>query len=151
MPSLLADTNVLLRSVDAVSPLCGIARSAIATLLTRGDQIYLTPQNLIEFWAVVTRPADVNGLGWTVGRAYDEVASLRARFPLLQDTPQIFPKWLELVTNYRLAGKRVHDARLVAVMAAHDVMHLLTFDAVHFVAFANVVVLNPVQLAGGGN
>src|SRR5688572_18946286 len=151
MASCLADTNVLLRSVDPASPLCSVARNAIAGLLKQGDQVHFTAQNLVEFWAVVTRPLEVNGLGWDIERARGEVASVRARFPLLEETPDIFPKWLELVTTYRLAGKGVHDARLVAGMAAHHVVNLLTFDEGHFSPFANVVLVNPTRVADENN
>lgn len=149
MPSFLADTNVLLRSVDPLSPQHRAASQAIGHTLSRGNQVYLTAQNLVEFWAVVTRPIAANGLGWTVERAATEVATLRSQFPLLLETPDIFPQWLELVKNHHLAGKRVHDARLAAVMLVHGVTHLLTFNDDHFRIFPDLVVINPSRLVPG--
>ncbi len=139
----LADTNILLRSVDPLSQLHHTASEAIALLLGKGEQVCLAPQNLVEFWAVVTRPVAANGLGWEIDRAVREVESLRAQFPLLEETRDVFPKWLELVSRHRLAGKRVHDARLIAVMHAQGVKRLVTFDEEHFRCFTDITLLSP--------
>ena len=147
MPSFLVDTNVWLRSVDALSAQHQPACRAIAGILAQGDNIFLAPQNLIEFWAVVTRPVGANGLGWTIERVGQEVASLRAQFPLLSESDEIFRQWLELVTKHRLAGKRVHDARLAAIMAVHSITRLLTFDHEHFMAFSHITIVRPDMFA----
>jgi len=148
MASYLADTNLLLRIADPASQQHRIATDALAQLLARDDEVYLTPQNFIEFWAVATRPLEANGFGWTSGRTANEVTGLQARFPLLPDSPEVFTRWLELVKELPLRGKRVHDARLVAVLQAHAVEHLITFNASDFAAFSSVVSLvDPRSLA----
>jgi len=83
-------------------------------LFSQNDEVFLTPQNLIEFWAVATRPVAANGFGWNSERTAREVAELQERFPLLPDSPDIFTRWLGLVKELRVHGKRVHDARLAA-------------------------------------
>jgi predicted nucleic acid-binding protein len=52
----LADTNVLLRSLYPEHPQCAAAERALGTLRERGVRLCIAPQNLIEFWAVATRP-----------------------------------------------------------------------------------------------
>jgi predicted nucleic acid-binding protein len=146
MASYLADTNLLLRLADPASPQHSIATRALAQLLGRGDEVYLTPQNFIEFWAVATRPLQANGLGWSTERTAQEVTELQARFPLLADSPDIFIRWLELVKQLPIHGKRVHDARLVAVLQAHGVEHLITFNASDFGAFASLSLIDPYSL-----
>ncbi|NOS70094.1 MAG: PIN domain-containing protein [Verrucomicrobia bacterium] len=141
MATYLADTNLLLRLADPASPQHPIATQALAGLLARSDEVYLTPQNFIEFWAVATRPVNANGFGWTSERTAKEVAELQERFPLLPDSPEIFTRWQELVKQLPIHGKRVHDARLVAVSQAHAMEHLITFNTSDFVAFGSVVSL----------
>ena len=68
MASYLSDTNLLLRMADPTSEQHAIATQALVRLLGRGDEIYLTPQNFIEFWAAATRPVGANGFGWTSER-----------------------------------------------------------------------------------
>ena len=116
MATYLADTNLLLRLADAASSQHRIAADALAGLIGRGHEVYLTPQNFIEFWAVATRPVEANGFGWTSERTAKEVTDLQARFPLLPDSAEIFARWLELVKRLPVQGKRVHDARLVAAL-----------------------------------
>ena len=43
-------------------------------------------------------------------------------------------------------GKRAHDLRLVAVIDAHSVSHVLTFDAKGFSPVADDVVVHPSQV-----
>jgi predicted nucleic acid-binding protein len=124
MTNYLLDTNILLRSSDADSPFQNIADLAVGKLLTRKDQPYITSQNIIEFWVVATRPKTVNGLGWTIQQTYGEIEQILNQFAWLEETAEIFPHWLNLVQTYQLKGKRVHDARLVAVMLTHGISHL---------------------------
>ena len=147
MASYLADTNLLLRMADPASSQHPIATKALARLFSQGDEVFLTPQNFIEFWAVATRPVEANGFGWNSERTTKEVADLQKRFPLLADTPDIFTRWLELVKQLPVHGKRVHDARLVAVLQAHAVEYLVTFNTSDFAAFPTLSLVDPYSLA----
>ena len=147
MTDYLLDTNVLLRMSDSTSPVYLLARRATAGLLRRRDRIFVTSQNIIEFWVVATRPLTVNGLGWSVTQTYAEVEQILNQFPRLEETPQIFPHWANLVTTYQLQGKRVHDARLVAVMLVHGVTHLLTFNPGDFNNIGEIEVIHPHWIA----
>lgn len=64
--SYLVDTNILLRSADPSHPIFSIAINAMDVLLSQGENMYITPQNLIEFWNVATRPQEKNGLGYSI-------------------------------------------------------------------------------------
>ena len=75
--------------------------------------------------------------------AVNETRRLEAVFPLLPDPPTICPLWKDLVEHYKIIGKQVHDARLVAVMLAHGVTNLLTFNVTHFTRFSEITVLDP--------
>jgi predicted nucleic acid-binding protein len=146
MGSYLADTNLLLRLADPDSEQHAVATQALARLLGKGDEVYLTPQNFIEFWAVATRPVEVNGFGWTSEQTAKEVADLQERFAMLPDSPEVFTHWLNLVQQRPIHGKRVHDARLVAVLQAHAVEHLITFNTADFAAFSFLSLIDPHQL-----
>ncbi len=76
--SFLVDTNVLLRSAEPSHPMYTDAVNATSILLERGEELYIVPQNLIEFWNVYTRPVERNGLGHTAAEAYTEVNRLMA-------------------------------------------------------------------------
>ena len=113
----------------------------------RGEVLNVTPQLLIEFRNVATRPVTANGLGLSAVDTEAQAATFEARFPLLAETPDIYPAWKALVNALGVVGKQVHDARLVAVCHVHAVTHLLTFNIPHFVRLAKfgpgVMVVDP--------
>jgi predicted nucleic acid-binding protein len=139
----LEDTNLLLRGAEPAHPMYPVAVHAIATLLDRGDEVVLVPQNLFEFWVVVTRPRDRNGLGMTVAQAEAELSRLEIQLPLLPDSPSLYQEWRRLVTTYGVRGARAHDARLVAAMLTHGITHILTFNVDDFRQFREITVVHP--------
>lgn len=146
MTRYLLDTNVVLRFCNPSDVQHQLATEAISRLLAQADECLLTAQVLIELWVVATRPVEVNGLGWTVEQTRDTINQLLNRFPLLEETSQIFPNWLDLVTISKVMGKRTHDARIVAVMLAHGVTHLLTFNPSDFVVTPSITIVRPQEL-----
>lgn len=142
----LVDTNVLLRSASKDSPQHAAAVDAVSILRTRGEVLVLAPQILIEFWVVASRPTDVNGLDWPIEQVEQEVRKLLTQFPLLPNTPAVFPNWLQLASEFRIVGKRAHDAHLVAWMTTHGVTHLLTFNVSDFQGYP-VAAISPDELS----
>jgi predicted nucleic acid-binding protein len=135
MPTYLIDTNVLLRSVNDASAEHPSAVGAIASLLEKGHELFLAPQVLVEFWAVATRPADANGFDWSLNKVRDEIDRLLDQFSLLPEIPTVFGEWLRLVTERKVIGKKVHDARLAALLSTHGIANLLTFNTSDFKNF----------------
>ena len=94
--------------------------------------MYFSLQNISEFWNVVTRPAAVNGLGFSPQFALNEVAKIEQVLTLLPDVPAVYGEWKRLVSTYGVSGAKVHDARLVALMNVHGLRRLLTFNTADF-------------------
>lgn len=142
----LLDTNILLRLSATQAPEHADVVRAVTSLLSRGDEPVISAQVLIELWVVATRPANVNGFGWTPAVTHRAITSFRAQFTLLEDTPAIFAHWLALVVASSVEGKRAHDARLAATMLAHGVSTLLTLNPRDFGGFPGVTTLHPRDL-----
>jgi predicted nucleic acid-binding protein len=144
MARYLLDTNVLLRVLQPESEQHGEATSAIAGLLSREDELCITPQVVAEFWCAATRPVGAtNGLGIEPSFLSTYVSGLLADFDMLEDDKSIFPSWLQLVSSHSVRGKKVHDARLVAVMQSHGVKNLLTFNVDDFDGFGEIQAVHP--------
>ena len=141
--STLLDTNVLTRLLQPDHPHHAHARDAVKLLLDRGEDLYIVPQNVYEFWVVATRPAGENGFGMPAAQARDELAQLKRLFTLLRDERGILQQWERLVVDHDVKGKTAHDARLVAAMERHGVRRLLTFNADHFARFRGITVVTP--------
>jgi predicted nucleic acid-binding protein len=115
--SYLVDTNVLLRLAQPKNPHRRDAEKVLRILWRQRESLVIIPQNLIEFWAVATRPAAYNGLGLSIEVSSIELGNLQEMFTVLPDTPDIFAEWERIVLRYRVSGKQAHDARLVAAMS----------------------------------
>ena len=123
------------------------AAQSVSILRSRRVELQITTQNLIEFWAVCTRPVANNGLGLTIVQAEAEVISLREVFAFLPDIPEILTEWERIVTRYQVIGKQAHDAHLVAAMLAHGLTHLLTFNHRDFKRFTEITVVTPQNIS----
>jgi predicted nucleic acid-binding protein len=145
--AILIDTSVLGRLANRADVFHAVAKAAIAELHRRSEVLQITPQSLVEFRNFATRPVTANGLGLVASAAEGLAATFEASFPLLQETPDIYPAWKALVQALGVVGKQVHDARLLAICHVHSVTHLLTFNVSHFIRMAafgpGVVVVDP--------
>lgn len=148
--AMLIDTSVLGRLANRADLAYPVATAAIAELHRRGEVLHITPQNLVEFRNFATRPVSANGLGLAASAAEGLAATFEAAFPLLHETPDIYPAWKNIVGGLGVVGKQVHDARLVAVCHVYGVTHLLTFNVTHFARLAafgpGVVVVDPASV-----
>lgn len=143
MAKYLLDTNIVLRFSNPSDMQHAQVVEAVAVLLEQDDDCYLSPQILIEMWVVATRPTDVNGLGWSAAYTRKIIDDLLERFPLADETPQIFLDWLDLVTQNEIKGKRTHDARVVALMRSAKIDHILTLNPSDFSGVTGITVVLP--------
>jgi predicted nucleic acid-binding protein len=141
--SVLVDTNVLLRLAQPNHRQYPAASDGITRVRLAGETLYVTPQNIAEFWAAATRPVGAtNGLGLTAAAVAAEIATIERLFELAADDPEIYPIWKGLVITHRVLGTQVYDARLVAAMLAHGIDRILTFNVADFSRYG-VTVLHP--------
>ena len=139
----LADTNILLRLVDSQSSHHAEAENAVDKLLKLGDTLFITLQNVSEFWNVCTRPLDKNGLGFSISETEAELSKIEQVFDLLPDTLEVYRNWRELVVKHSVSGIQVHDAKIVAAMKAHNIQNLLTFNAKDFKRYTDIKAVEP--------
>ena len=145
MSRFLIDTNIWTRRLQSDHKHFQAAKEALQTLITGGDDLFVTPQVLIELCGFLTRPFIVRdaqgndvsgGLGLTIAQALSEVTTIETICELLPDTPSVWMEWKRLVLLYPPQGKAVHDARHAAAMKAHDLSHILTFNIKDFNRYA---------------
>ncbi|MGI8789040.1 MAG: type II toxin-antitoxin system VapC family toxin [Pyrinomonadaceae bacterium] len=139
----LIDTNILLRLVEMAHSQHAEARKAVDRLLAQGFTLCILLQNVSEFWNVCTRPLDKNGLGFSIAQTDAELENLEKVFDILPDTADVYKNWRELVVNYSVSGVKVHDAKIVAAMKAHNIQFVLTFNARDFKRYANIKAVEP--------
>jgi predicted nucleic acid-binding protein len=122
------DTNVLVRAADPVDPAHRTAIEGLIRLRHAGTALWVAAQNVIEFWSVVTRPVSSNGLGWPIDAAMAERRRIERLYRLVPDEPGIYERWRGLVDEYRVGGRQVFAARLVAIMLIAEIDGIVTFN-----------------------
>ncbi len=143
------DANLLLRVAQVVSPQHKTARAAIIRLKDENHELCAVPQVFYEYWAVATRPVGENGLILPIEVVAELIDNLLLDFTLLEDQPQVFPRWLDMVKNHAARGKPSHDARIAAAMLCHGVTHLLTFNGSDFARFQEIALISPEDVVAG--
>jgi predicted nucleic acid-binding protein len=139
----LLDTNILLRLAQRDDPEHSRIRAAIESLIEGGADLCYTPQNVVEFWNVFTRPKDRNGFGLSAAEGDREASLLEDQFTLLPDNERIHTEWRRLVVAHSVSGTKVHDARLVAAMRVHAVTHLLTLNTSDVARYPGITAVHP--------
>jgi predicted nucleic acid-binding protein len=86
-----------------------------------------------------------NGFGLTPTATERLLRIAERLFPLLPDSPAIYPAWRRLVVEYSVSGVQVYDARLAASMLVHNVTHILTFNTSDFARYVpeGIVAVDP--------
>jgi hypothetical protein len=93
------DTNVLVRLANTLDAQRAVTAQAVLELHRRGEVVQVTLQVLVEFRNFATRPLAVNRLGISTAKAKALAAMFEGRFPLLPQTPAIYPAWKALVVR----------------------------------------------------
>jgi predicted nucleic acid-binding protein len=143
----LADTGILLRLLEPTDPDHAVIERAVIALHAQGDTLVIAPQIAAEFWNACTRPATARGgYGLTTAEAYRRLQIIEAVFAVLAEPPAAYRIWRSLVVNHAVQGRQVHDARLVALMQAHGIAHILTLNAADFTRYPGIAPLAPASV-----
>ncbi len=138
------DTNVLVHAHRQDAPFHEAARDILATVAS-GPAMWAIPWPCLhEFLAVVTH-VRIFRTPTPLAAACDQVeAWLESPTVMLlsEDRQAHWPALRPLLVAGKIAGPRVHDARVAALCLAHGVSELLTADR-DFSRFPTLAVRNP--------
>ena len=139
----LVDTNVLLRWSVADDRHHAECVDAVDALTARGHDVCVCAQVIIEYWAVSTRPREVNGLELSPVDVDERLTETDNIFTLLPEPPDIAARWRKLASGYSVEGKQAHDARIAALMLAHGVTNILTLNPDDFSRYQGITPVTP--------
>lgn len=142
------DTNILIYAHRTDSPFHAVAANKI-TGLAEGPAAWAIPWPCVhEFLAVVTSARVYDGPS-EMTAAMDFVAELRQSptLSLLAETDLHWDTLAGLIQAGRIAGGRVHDARIAAICLQHGVRELWTADR-DFNRFPELKAVNPLVASG---
>lgn len=145
-PGYLVDTNALLRIPRQSDPQYMLIQEALRELNRRRTWLYISLQNVAEFWNVCTRPSERNGFGLSVEQTERFVRSIEHTMTLIPDTHDVYTAWRRLVIEHGVKGAQVHDARLAAIMEVYGIQNILTLNQADFGRFTHIVAVHPAEI-----
>ena len=138
---LFVDTNVLLTATDESRLLHLEATQLLDGSINQGRRLAASGQVVREYLVVATRPLEVNGLGLSVPDAAANVNEFLRCLELYDETEEVSIRLRQLAITHGLRGKRLHDANIVATMAAHGISILLTQNGDDFAPFEDIAIV----------
>jgi predicted nucleic acid-binding protein len=138
----LADTNVLIYALDADAPHHTAARALIEAARDGSTTLYVTPQILSEFYAVVTNARRV-AKPRSSAEVLDAISDLLTFLHVLPIPAHVVDGWLNLVRRHPVIGADVFDLQIVATMQANDVQRIYTFNTRDFEMIGEISIVTP--------
>jgi len=138
------DTNVLVYALDSESAHHAEAAGLLRRALGEDAGLCVTPQNLAEFFAVVTNPRRVRR-----AVSSSEAVAIIGEFlalpglSLIPVSPDVVSRWVELVGRYPVTGSSIYDLQLVATMVGNGIRRIYTYNRADFEAIEELEVLSP--------
>lgn len=140
----LLDTNVLIYALDPTSTLYPACDALLERTKTAGAGLCIAPQNLAEFYAIVT-----NGRRVPTPRTPEEALAVVEQFlerpglELLPVPTDMVARWIALVRRRPVVGGDLFDVQLVATMLGNGITRIYTCNRDDFAPFAELEVLIP--------
>lgn len=139
---LFVDTNVLIYATDPRSSLHPLATATLQQMGAQGVVLVVSPQVLREYLAVANRSPAAGG-GTPLNDVLANIDSFRTAFRVVADDPAVLDQLVTLIRQIPTAGRRVHDANIVATMLVHGVRRLLTHNIGDFARYAQLITVLP--------
>jgi toxin-antitoxin system PIN domain toxin len=141
----LVDTNVLVYAADTSSSFHESSRQ-LRDRGFRGEiSLVITPQVLLEFFAVITSPRRV-----ATPRSPEEARAEVEKYVRADHMLKIYPdraaleQTLSLLHRHpQVARQEIFDLFLVATMLANGITRIYTYNQQHFTRFAGIEALTP--------
>lgn len=135
---LFIDTNILIYANVSTAPFHEQALNSIKSAHQAERPLWISRQVLREFIATRTRPQTF-ALISTPNVVIERVRYLEEQFQVADDTAAVTGQLIKLLRDFKMGGKQVHDANIVATMLAYDIPCLLTHNVKDFERFGEIV------------
>jgi predicted nucleic acid-binding protein len=139
------DTNILVYSIDTSLENRVFHRASLKVLRpTERELLYISPQILAEFYAVITSASAVkNPIAPLEAISRIKRLSQMPNLKILQISPQVQEKWLELLELNPVKGSQVFDLFHLATMLTSEIKRIYTFNDGDFNWYQNIDVIIP--------
>ncbi|MCP4487957.1 MAG: PIN domain-containing protein [Gammaproteobacteria bacterium] len=142
---LFIDTNILVYANVIETPFHEQALAAINTAHDAGRTIWISHQVIREYLVTLTRPQVFENLPRAT--VLEQIDQFFKWFQVADDTAAVSEQLIKLMGDFKIGGKQVHDANIVASMLAYDIRCLLTHNVKDFQRFEEVIRIEGIDSA----
>ncbi len=135
--ALFVDTNILVYANVIETPFHQQAFDALNAAHEAARPIWISRQVIREYLVTLTRPQAFEDL--PQAKVLAQLALLLQRFNIADDTDAVTTALTQLMTAFKIGGKQVHDANIVATMQANGISSLLTHNVKDFKRFESII------------
>ena len=134
------DTNILVYMANEDSPFYSKVRKIFETIA--GDyELWISRQILREYTVIMTRPESLEK-PITPEEVISDLEKFENIFYIADENKKVTENLKKLIRNYKLIGKRIHDANIVATMEANSISVLFTLNLDDFKNFKGISLLD---------
>lgn len=138
------DTNILVYARDSESPFFKKAKEIVDKAIRGELEACISLQNLIEFYAVVTNPKQVqNPITPREARKDVEEYLSYSNIKKLSVTESTVRLAMELAEKYSIPKQHIYDTQLVATMIENGIKEVFTVNTDDFSVFSEIEAKNP--------
>jgi predicted nucleic acid-binding protein len=135
---LFIDTNALVYANVEESPFHHQTLQALQAAYQSQRPLWISRQVLREYLVTMTRQQIFETLPRET--VLEQVNQFVQRFQVADDTPAVTQQLIDLMTQYNIGGKQVHDTNIVATMLANNIDCLLTHNSKDFARFEKITI-----------
>jgi len=139
----IVDANVLVYALDADAPQHVACRTLLESAQGKAPvTLYVTPQILCEFYAIVTNARRV----LKPRSSADALAAISDMLGFLRVLPvpvTAIDEVMALLRRYPVTGGEIFDLQIIATMKLNGISRIYTFNADDFTPFSEIEPLTP--------
>jgi len=131
---ILIDTNVLVYSIQEDVPQHEASRRLIEAAVAGNPLACVFPQNLLEFFAVITDSRRLENPA-TTAEALELMHQLGTMLPVLQPSFDSLSRLTSLAAGLAVRGQQIFDCHLVAQMKEAGLQTICTYNTKDFIGY----------------
>ncbi|MCK4840359.1 MAG: PIN domain-containing protein [Methylococcales bacterium] len=141
---LFIDTNILIYANVASAPFHQQAFDTLKRVQQSERPLWISRPVLREFIAARTRPQTFAKPS-TPEVVIKRVSYLEEQFQVADDNSLVTKQLIKLLSDFKIGGKQVHDANIVATMLAYGIPCLLTHNIKDFKRFEGIIKIETID------
>jgi predicted nucleic acid-binding protein len=132
------DTNILLRSLISQFPESDACKTLLIEQRQQNIRLWISRQVIRELLVQLTHERTL-AIPMTGTQIRSQLQDVFALFTIADESTATTQKLLQLIEEYDVRSKQIHDANIVATMLVHEIDTLLTLNTGDFQRYQPVI------------